>query len=67
MNGEKAISVDSGKIAMLLPRSISVLIVDGDSTCLVILSKMLHWFGYEGISFEFYCFSLLYHFSHQNL
>lgn len=47
MNGEKAISVESGGSAMLLPRSISVLIVDGDSTCLVILSKMLRWFGYE--------------------
>ena len=64
MNGEKEISVESGRSAMLPPRGISVLIMDGDSTCLVILSKMLRWFGYEGISlslivFLFYITSLI--------
>lgn len=66
MSGKKAISVESGGNALLLPISVSVLLVDGDSTCLAILSKMLHWFGYKGKCSDFLVF-LFVSISDQNL
>ncbi|KAL5859810.1 hypothetical protein ACOSQ4_001106 [Xanthoceras sorbifolium] len=48
MNCEKAISFGSGgSTTTLLPKSVGILLVDGDSTCLTILSKMLRRFGYK--------------------
>ncbi|KAL5792499.1 hypothetical protein ACOSP7_001093 [Xanthoceras sorbifolium] len=50
MNCEKAISFGSGgSTTTLLPKSVGILLVDGDSTCLTILSKMLRRFRYKGM------------------
>ncbi|KAK1560587.1 hypothetical protein Q3G72_028442 [Acer saccharum] len=47
MNGEKAISVESGGSNTLLPKRYGILLLDVDSTCVTILSRMLLRFGYK--------------------
>ncbi|XP_059456679.1 two-component response regulator ARR14-like [Corylus avellana] len=47
MNSEKAISIESMINASPLPEAVSVLVVDGNSSCLAIISKMLYKFGYK--------------------
>ncbi|XWS46002.1 hypothetical protein CRYUN_Cryun14cG0027600 [Craigia yunnanensis] len=46
MNSEMAISVESSINTAYA--GVTVLLVDGDSSCLTILSKMYHRFGYKG-------------------
>ncbi|XP_075669272.1 two-component response regulator ORR23-like isoform X1 [Castanea sativa] len=50
MNREKSISVEPIHNSSSLPRDVSVLVVDGDSTCLTIISKMLSRFGYKVVT-----------------
>lgn len=49
MNGDKAIAGESGGSNTLIAKSVVVLLVDSDSTCLAIISKMLRMFGYKGM------------------
>nr|POF08929.1 two-component response regulator arr2 [Quercus suber] len=50
MNREKSISVEPIRNSSSLPRDVSILVVDGDSTCLTIISKMLYRFGYKVVT-----------------
>ncbi|XP_044492959.1 two-component response regulator ARR2-like isoform X2 [Mangifera indica] len=47
MNSKEAITVDSSGSDILLPEIVGVLLVDSDSLCLTILSKMLLKYGYK--------------------
>ncbi|KAK4849489.1 hypothetical protein QYF36_025390 [Acer negundo] len=47
MNGEEAISVESCGSNTLLPKRYGILLLDVDSTCVTILSRMLLRFGYK--------------------
>lgn len=48
MSDEKAISIESVNSSSPRLGAVSVLVVDGDSACLAILSRMLCNLGYKG-------------------
>uniref|UniRef100_A0A2N9JAU0 Response regulatory domain-containing protein n=1 Tax=Fagus sylvatica TaxID=28930 RepID=A0A2N9JAU0_FAGSY len=50
MNSEKPVSIESIRNSSLFLEGVSILVVDGDSTCLTIISKMLHRIGYKVVT-----------------
>lgn len=62
MSDEKAISIESVNSSSPRLEAVSVLVVDGDSACLAILSRMLSNLGYKGKHFFLFIFAELFGF-----